>query len=101
MKGCTNFARRTAISNLTLALNIPCKVHRTEILPNYGIEYVSDIEQGHVQQGKILFKWELISFCVITQRVAVTSYRSFATTLEVGADMLSRNFGKKLPQNIV
>jgi hypothetical protein len=47
-KGYSNLARRTAFSNLPVALKIPCEVHRTEILPNFGIEYVPYIEQGKI-----------------------------------------------------
>jgi hypothetical protein len=34
-----------------------------------------------------------------TQELVAISYRGFATTLEVGTDMLSRNIGKKLPHH--
>jgi len=99
MEGSRNLARRTAISNLPVALNIPYKVQRTGMLPNYGTEYISNIEQDNVWQGEMLFKWELLSFCVITQRAAVITYRRFATTLEVGTAVFSRNVCKKLPQH--
>ena len=48
MKGCGNVARHTAISDLQVALKIPYKVQRTEILPYHGIENIPNIEQGKV-----------------------------------------------------
>jgi hypothetical protein len=56
MKGCANLARRTAISNPPVVSKIPYKVQRTEIMPNYGTEYVPYIAQGNVKQGEMLFK---------------------------------------------
>jgi hypothetical protein len=56
MKGCAKLARCTAISNLTVACKLPYKVKRTEIMSNYGIEYVPYIEHGNGKQGEMLFK---------------------------------------------
>ena len=48
MKGCRDLAGRRAISNLPGALKISYNVKRTEIMPNYGIEYVPNVEQREV-----------------------------------------------------
>jgi len=48
MKGFRNLPRSTAISDLPVALKIPSKVQRTEILPHHGIENIPNIEQRKV-----------------------------------------------------
>jgi hypothetical protein len=52
MKECANLARCTAISNLPVAFKIRYKMLRTEIMPNYGIEFFHTLPRAKANKGK-------------------------------------------------
>jgi hypothetical protein len=66
INGCRNLARRTAISNLPVAVIIPCKVQRTEIMPSSikGPNMFHTLNSATSDKGK----------CFLNEKVAISCY---------------------------